>query len=62
MSLWRNDRDIREFVGNGEHLHAMKNAKKVAREIITLNIEADIMPSWIEAKSLLEKQGKEISL
>ncbi|MGI9549742.1 MAG: hypothetical protein ACR2MT_00975 [Aurantibacter sp.] len=62
MSLWRNDKDIKEFILNGEHLYAMKDARKVAKEIKTLNIEADIMPSWIEARSLLEKQGKIISL
>ena len=57
MTLWENEQDLKSFAHSGAHLEAMKNAAKIAREIRTLTIDADTLPDWQRAKSLL-KEGK----
>lgn len=54
MTLWNNESDLREFATSGAHLDAMKNSKKIAKEIRTITIDADTLPNWKEAKRLLE--------
>ncbi|MEQ9187529.1 MAG: DUF3291 domain-containing protein, partial [Cryomorphaceae bacterium] len=60
MSLWKDDASRRAFAREGAHLEAMKESARIAKEIITLTIEADQMPSWKNAKRLLEKDGKRL--
>ena len=60
MTLWNNENDINEFAQSGAHLEAMKISKLIAREIRTITIEADSLPSWTEAKKLLEN-GKTLT-
>lgn len=54
MTLWNNEDELREFAASGAHLDAMKNSKQIAKEIRTITIDAEILPSWDEAKKLLE--------
>ena len=58
MSLWRDEKDLHDFSRSNEHLQAMRNSRKIAREIRTLNIEAAAMPAWSEARSMLASHGK----
>lgn len=59
MSLWENEEEMKRFARSGAHLDAMKASKEIANEIITSTLDADQLPSWKEAKKLLEK-GKVI--
>lgn len=59
MSLWPSEESMRTFARSGAHLEAMRNSKKIAREIKTITIEANALPDWTTAKQLLEK-GKTI--
>ena len=59
MTLWDNETDIIDFYKSGAHLKAMKESKKIAKEIRSITIDSDTFPSWKEAKLLLEK-GKVI--
>ena len=60
MTLWRSENDLKEFARSGAHLEAMKTSQKIAKEIRTLTIDAESLPSWAEAKKLLEN-GKVIN-
>lgn len=55
MTLWNNESELKEFAKSGAHLDAMKISKNIAKEIRTITIETDSLPSWEEAKKLLEK-------
>lgn len=54
MTLWENESDLQDFARSGAHLEAMKNAATIAKEIRTITIEAKSLPSWKEAKRILE--------
>lgn len=54
MTLWNNESELKEFARSGAHLDAMKKSKQIAKEIRTITIDADTLPSWEEAKKLLE--------
>ena len=54
MTLWEDESQMTEFVKSGAHLDAMKTSAEIAKEIRTTTIDADKLPNWKEAKSLLE--------
>lgn len=60
MTLWNNEQELKDFAMSGAHLQAMKKSKDIAKEIRTLTVDADKLPTWPEAKKLLEK-GKVIT-
>lgn len=60
MSLWKDDASRQAFAREAAHMAAMNESARIAKEIITLTIEADQMPSWKRAKRLLEKDGKRL--
>ncbi|WP_276390070.1 DUF3291 domain-containing protein [Eudoraea chungangensis] len=62
MTLWRNEEEKLEFYKSGAHLDAMKNASRIAKEIASLNLEADSFLGWKDAKMKLEEQGKKYTL
>ena len=54
MTMWKNEADMKSFVRSGEHLKAMKESAKIAKEIRAITIDATEFPNWEEAKKLLE--------
>jgi hypothetical protein len=54
MTLWNNESELKEFAKSGAHLDAMKKSKQMAKEIRTITIDTETLPSWEEAKKLLE--------
>ena len=54
MTLWNTEEELKEFAHSGAHLEAMRNSGKIAKEIRTITIDAEILPDWDEAKKLLE--------
>ena len=59
MTLWKSEEQMHAFARSGAHLDAMKTSSKIAKEIRIATIEADRLPSWREAKELLN-DGKVI--
>ena len=57
MTLWNSEEELKAFARSGAHLSAMKASQQIAREIRTITIDADSLPSWEEAQELL-KQAK----
>lgn len=57
MTLWENERDLQDFARSGAHLEAMKRSAEIAKEIRTVTIDAEKLPSWDDAINLL-KEGK----
>lgn len=55
MTLWNSEEELKDFARSGAHLAAMKSSAEIAKEIRTLTMDADKLPSWKEAKTLLEK-------
>mgnify|MGYP000392120869 CR=1 FL=1 len=55
MTLWKSEKDMKEFARSGAHLEAMKQSKSMAKEIRTITIDAEKLPNWKEAKALLSK-------
>ena len=54
MTLWKNEADLKDFARSGAHLKYMKTSGKIAKAIKTLTIDATEIPSWKEAKAMLE--------
>lgn len=54
MTLWKTEEDLKAFARSGAHLEAMKQSKKIAKEIRTITIDATELPDWKEAKELLQ--------
>jgi hypothetical protein len=54
MTLWNSESDLKKFAQSGAHLEAMKKSKEIAKEIRTITIESDTLPSWKEAKKILK--------
>lgn len=57
MTLWNTEQELKEFAKSGAHLEAMKLSSQIAKEIRTITIDGNTLPSWSEAKKLL-KEGK----
>lgn len=59
MSLWNSEEEMKSFATNGAHLQAMKSSAEIAKEIRTITVDCENLPSWKEAKAMLQK-GKVI--
>lgn len=59
MTLWNNEQEIKDFATSGAHLEAMKESRKMAKEIRTITIDVERLPNWKDAKKIL-KNGKVI--
>lgn len=59
MTLWNNEEEMKAFASSGAHLEAMKESRRIAKEIRTITIDSESLPNWKEAKKLLEN-GKVI--
>jgi hypothetical protein len=55
MSLWLDEKALKEFAKKGAHLDGMKNSKTLATEIRTYTYPSDQLPDWETAKELLKK-------
>ena len=55
MTLWNSEAELKEFARSGAHLEAMKSSAQIAKEIRVITIDAEKLPSWKEAKTLVEK-------
>lgn len=61
MSLWKTEKDLKNFARSGPHLDYMKRYREVASEIRTLTLAADKLPEWAMAKDMLLRNGKVVS-
>jgi len=60
MSLWRTEKDLKNFAQSGAHRDAIKRYREVAHEVRTLTLAADKLPDWPMAKDMLKRNGKVI--
>ncbi len=58
LSVWEDQKSLREFAKSGAHLDAMKKSALLATEIRTFSYESDRIPDWKEVKQLLQNNGK----
>ena len=58
MTLWNNEEDLKTYAKTGAHKESMAKSPKLAKEIRTLTLDREEMPSWSEAKTLLQEKGK----
>jgi len=61
MTLGASESELKDFARSGAHMESMKQSKSIAREIVTLTIDGNELPSWSEAKAKLEKEGKRLT-
>jgi hypothetical protein len=61
MSIWKNEQDMKMFARSGAHLEAMKKSATLAKEIRTLVVHANALPTWKGAKQMLKNEGKVLS-
>ena len=61
MTLWENEQEIKDFYRNGAHKDAMKISSKIAKEIRTYTYNAEALPNWNDAKSMLADHGKALN-
>lgn len=54
MTLWNSEADLRAFAQSGAHKDAMKLSAQIAKEIRTITLDMDELPTWKEAKVLLK--------
>lgn len=59
MTLWPSESEMKGFASSGAHKEAMRTSKRIAKEIRTITIDTNELPSWSVAKEHLEK-GKVI--
>ncbi len=60
LSVWEDQKYLKQFSRSGAHLEAIKQAGALAREIRIYTFESDVVPDWKEARTLIEKNGKVI--
>lgn len=61
MSQWKDEKALRAFAVQGQHLAAMKRSRELAIEIRTYSFPADQMPDWKTAQALLLEKGRLIT-
>lgn len=55
MTLWHSEDEMKKFAAAGAHKAAMRSSQRIAREIRTITIDTDELPSWSAAMKLLGK-------
>lgn len=58
MSLWKTEKDMKNFARSGAHLEVMKRYREVSSEIRTLTLAADKLPEWRIARDMLDRNGR----
>ncbi len=58
MTLWESAEASLGFARSGFHVESMRLSASLSKEIRTLTIESDHLPSWKEAKERLLKEGR----
>ncbi|MFS4469409.1 DUF3291 domain-containing protein [Maribacter sp. 2210JD10-5] len=60
MTLWESEDEMKKFARSGAHKEVMVNSGQIAKQIRTVTIDAETLPSWSVAKQLL-MEGKTIN-
>mmetsp|Transcript_25194 Transcript_25194/g.43505 ORF Transcript_25194/g.43505 Transcript_25194/m.43505 type:complete len:114 (+) Transcript_25194:338-679(+) len=58
ITAWENAEAMKQFARSGAHLEAMKRSREITDEVRTCTYEAQMMPTWPEAKRVVAEQGK----
>ena len=60
LTTWEGEAEMKAFASKDAHLKAMKSSKDIADIIQVYTYEADELPSWKEAITLLNEKGQKI--
>ncbi|MBE7104452.1 hypothetical protein FT637_15750 [Bacillus cereus] len=61
LTVWENKEYMKAYRNKGNHLEAMKIARKIASELEYMNWEHDTIPKWDNCKKVLHnKYGREL--
>lgn len=55
MTLWHSEVEMKEFASSGAHKEAILSSQRIAKEIRTITIDTEELPSWSIAAELLKK-------
>lgn len=55
MTLWNSEEELKNFAQSGAHKTAMAKSAKIAKEIRTITLDVDELPTWSVAKELLKE-------
>ena len=58
ISMWNNEKDMKEFAHSGAHLEAMKTAQTIAKQIRVITYEVNELPDWENAQILLKNDSR----
>jgi heme-degrading monooxygenase HmoA len=60
LTSWETEEDLRAFARSGAHLQSMKKSSALSTEIrtCTYNPGNDSLPTWREARTILNEKGK----
>lgn len=61
MTMWDNEKVMREFVMSGAHKESMKSTARLGVQFKSVTFEVDELPSWKVAKAKLKAQGRTIN-
>lgn len=59
MTLWHSEDEMKKFATSGAHKEVMQKSASIAKEIRTITVNANELPSWSTAMKLLS-EGKVI--
>lgn len=54
MTLWNSEDEMKAFARSGAHAQAMKESAEIAKEIGSITIDTNTLPSWKEAQEILK--------
>ena len=55
VTAWKEVESMKEFMKSGAHAEAMKISAEIATEIGNYTYQSEVLPSWKEAKELMNK-------
>lgn len=61
LTVWESEEAMHNFYKSGAHLNGMKQASSIAKAIGSYSYNAQEIPDWKTAKSLLKEKGRFIT-
>jgi hypothetical protein len=62
LTVWKDEKSMRDFVRSGDHLSAMKTFPNIANTSFTAHFETTDHPTWEGALKHLKSHGRKVSL
>lgn len=62
LTIWKDEKSMRDFVRSGHHLAAMKIFPNIANTSFTAHFETANHPTWEDALNYLKKHGRQVGV